>query len=202
LVLAAKGLEYSAIPLDLDNKTSFLEKLSPYRRVPVLKHKGQQIYESSIINEYLEEVFPKTSLMPKDPVQKADVRFWVDFVQVRLVSAYFNLINNEDPAQWPELADRLNKWFRFIDQRAFETLWISGSEMSLADISLYPWIERFISAERYRGASIPEDCVKLKAWINAMQSTQAVLMCAKTEKQYISFFDAYWTPLPSSNVES
>ena len=196
LVLAAKALDYDHVPLDLDRKASFPEKLSPYRHVPVLVHQGRQIFESSIINEYLEEVFGDPPLLPVEPAARADVRFWVDFVQSRLVPAYFNLMNSDDPAHWPELVDRLGNWFRFLEKRAFKNTWISGDHISLADFGLYPWIERFVSAERYRGASIPEDCVALAEWIKVMKALPAVSACAKTEQQYVAFFDRYWRPLP------
>jgi glutathione S-transferase len=199
LVLSAKRLDYEEVPLDLTQKADFPEKLSPYRYVPVLVHDEQRVFESTIINEYLDDVFPARALMPADPVQKAQVRFWVNFVQDRLVSAYFNLMNSNDPSEWPGLKDKLDRWFRFAEDRAFANVWTSGDHMSLADMSLYPWIERFVSAERYRGASIPEDCVKLLAWIDAMRATAAVEDCAKPRQAYVDFFDRYWTPLETSN---
>lgn len=195
LVLSAKGLDYEDVPLDLEQKADFAERLSPYRYVPVLIHEGQRVFESAIINEYLEEAFPVAALMPEDPAQRAEVRFWVNFVHDRLVSAYFNLMNSNDPAQWPALKERLSRWFRFAEARGFADVWISGESISLADMSLYPWIERFVSAERYRGGSIPEDCVKLMAWVDSMRATTAVTDCSKTREQYIVFFDRYWTPL-------
>ena len=199
VVLELKALEHDAVPLDLEHKADFLEKLSPYRHVPVLVHQGHRVFESAIINEYLEEVFPENSLLPSDPAEKADVRFWVDFVHARLVPAYFNLMNSDDPAQWPALNHKLGNWFRLIETRAFRNIWVSGESISLADVSLYPWIERFVSAERYRGGSIPDDCSKLRAWVDAMKATPAVAACAKTERQYIAFFDRYWTPIKESS---
>lgn len=195
LVLAAKGLDYEDALLDLTQKAGFPEKLSPYRHVPVLVHEGQRVYESAVINEYLDEIFPPALLMPESPAEKANVRFWVGFVHDRLVPAYFNLMNSDDRSQWHGLNERLSRWFRFIEARAFKDVWISGNQMSLADMSLYPWIERFISAKRYRGAAIPADCGKLLAWIDTMRATPAVADCAKTQEQYIAFFDRYWTPL-------
>lgn len=195
LVLAAKGLEFKECPLDLENKGDFPEKTSPYRRVPVLVHRGRKIFESAIINEYLDEVFPTVAMMPDDPAQRAQVRFWVDFVHDRLVPAYFQVMNSDEPADWPDLNARLAGWFRFAEARAFEAGWVCGPDLSLADFCLYPWIERFVSVERYRGGAIPEDCVKLSAWIDAMQGTAVVQDCAKTREQYVTFFDHFWRPL-------
>jgi hypothetical protein len=43
--------------------------------VPTLDHDGVPIYESTLINEYLDEVFQDVRLMPADPVERARARF-------------------------------------------------------------------------------------------------------------------------------
>ena len=54
--------------------------LNPNGQVPVLVHNGAVITESTVINEYLDEVFPQTPLVPKDPVARARMRIWNKFV--------------------------------------------------------------------------------------------------------------------------
>lgn len=66
-------------------------------------------------------------------------------------------------------------------------------------MNLYPWIERFVSVERYRGGAIPKDCVKLLGWVEAMRATATVADCAKSREQYVTFFDRYWSPLDSKS---
>src|SRR4029077_17625049 len=46
-------------------------KLNPYGKVPVLDDNGQVIFESCIINEYLEDQYPAHPLMPREPYQRA-----------------------------------------------------------------------------------------------------------------------------------
>jgi glutathione S-transferase len=48
--------------------------------VPVLVHDGAVITESTVINEYLDEVFPEPGLRPLDPVARARMRVWSKFV--------------------------------------------------------------------------------------------------------------------------
>jgi len=54
--------------------------INPNGQVPVLIHDGAVITESTVINEYLDEVFPQTSLRPADPVARANMRIWSKFV--------------------------------------------------------------------------------------------------------------------------
>jgi glutathione S-transferase len=54
--------------------------INPNGQVPVLVHDGSIITESTVINEYLEDVFPDTPLRPEDPVWRAKMRIWNKFV--------------------------------------------------------------------------------------------------------------------------
>ncbi len=67
LCLAEKGLDYESHYVDLHNFEQHSEEfvaMNPNGRVPVLIHEGAVINESTVINEYLEEVFPKVRLAP------------------------------------------------------------------------------------------------------------------------------------------
>ena len=77
--LAEKGLEYTSHMVNLlarEHKTPEYLVLNPNGVVPTLVHDGHVVYESTIINEYLEEKFPQVSLMPKTSQGKARVRKW------------------------------------------------------------------------------------------------------------------------------
>jgi glutathione S-transferase len=54
--------------------------INPNGQVPVLVHDGNIITESTVINEYLEDVFPQIPLRPADPVWRARMRIWSKFV--------------------------------------------------------------------------------------------------------------------------
>lgn len=79
LALAEKGLAWHGHAVDLRGfaqlEPAFLA-LNPAGMVPVLVHAGQVITESMVINEYLDEVFPKLPLRPADPAGRARVRAW------------------------------------------------------------------------------------------------------------------------------
>jgi len=47
--------------------------------VPVLSVNGTSLYESNIVNEYLDEVYDSPKLMPDNPEERALVRSWMAF---------------------------------------------------------------------------------------------------------------------------
>jgi len=61
-------------------RTEYL-KLNPNGVVPTLVHDGQVITDSSVICEYLDEVFPEISLTPKHPAERARMRAWLRFLE-------------------------------------------------------------------------------------------------------------------------
>jgi glutathione S-transferase len=74
LCLAEKGLSWENRFVDLiklEHMTPQYLELNPNGLVPTLVHDGVPIYESTLINEYLDEVFQDVRLMPADPVERA-----------------------------------------------------------------------------------------------------------------------------------
>ena len=79
LTLKEKGLAYRSHFLRLtagEHLTQEYLALNPDGQVPLLIHDGARIAESTIINEYLEDVFPDPPLRPADPVARAGMRRW------------------------------------------------------------------------------------------------------------------------------
>lgn len=84
IALAEKGLEFESCLVDLANKghldPEYL-KLNPNGVVPTLVHDDQPITDSSVIVEYIDEVFAGPSLSAEDPVKRAKVRAWMRFLE-------------------------------------------------------------------------------------------------------------------------
>jgi RNA polymerase-associated protein len=77
IVLFEKGMDFQIIDVDLYNKPEDLAVMNPYNRVPVLVERDLVLYESNIINEYIDERFPHPQLMPADPVMRARARLFL-----------------------------------------------------------------------------------------------------------------------------
>ncbi|CAL5336109.1 unnamed protein product [Camellia sinensis] len=83
IALAEKGIEYEYKEEDLWNKSSLLLEMNPvHKKIPVLIHNGKSVCESLIAVEYIDEVWnEKAPLLPSDPYQKAQARFWANYVE-------------------------------------------------------------------------------------------------------------------------
>ena len=86
IVLYEKGMDFEIIDVDLMNKPEDLAVMNPYNRTPVLVERDLVLYESNIINEYIDERFPHPQLMPADPVMRARARLMLFNMEVELFS--------------------------------------------------------------------------------------------------------------------
>ena len=83
LCLKEKGLDFVSHCVDLlrfeQHQPAFV-KINPNGQVPVLVHNGATITESTVINEYLDDVFPDVPLRPRNLIERAHMRIWSKFV--------------------------------------------------------------------------------------------------------------------------
>ena len=140
--------------------------MNPYGKVPVLVDGDAVVYESAVIDEYLEEKYPEVPLMPKDPFERSRVRIWIDYCNTRLQRAGGNIAHEyEVEKSTAELKQYLETLNREMQGREY----IAG-EYSLADITYIPF---FVRRERYK-AVIGDTLPHLKAWMERLLSRPLV----------------------------
>ena len=90
LVLAEKAVPWENRHIDLkrgDHLTAEFLKINPKGLVPVLVHDGEVIIESTLICEYLDDIFPDPPLKPESALQVARMRLWQKAVDEGLHAA-------------------------------------------------------------------------------------------------------------------
>jgi glutathione S-transferase len=151
VVLAEKNLPYEIVPVDLtkkEQKNAEYLKMNPYGKVPVLTDDNTVLYESLIINEYLEEKYPATSLLPKEPAKKAKARILTDYGMAHFDSPYQKLrmeLMKEAKEQSQPTIDGAKAELKNLLQRFEEELgeqqYLLG-DFSLVDANLIPRFTR------------------------------------------------------------
>ena len=151
VVLAEKNLAYDTVPIDLrkqEQKNPEYLKLNPYGKVPVLTDDSTVLYESLIINEYLDEKYPNPPLMPKDPASRAKARILVDYGMAHFDSAYQKLrveLMKETKEQSQPIIDGaksdLKKLLQRFEDEIGQKPYLMG-DFSLVDADLIPRFTR------------------------------------------------------------
>ncbi len=84
LCFAEKGQTFVSHLMDLSQGAHLTEhylRINPNGVVPSLLHDGQAILDSSVICEYLEEIFPSPALSPATSVGRAQMRAWMRYLE-------------------------------------------------------------------------------------------------------------------------
>jgi RNA polymerase-associated protein len=140
MTLAAKGVTYDHVVVDLDNPPEDLLDLNPYNSVPTLVDRDLVLYDTSVICEYLDERYPQPPLMPVDPLSRARLRLAI----VRIENDWLTLLDDieaggrgADAARKALREDLLKNAGAFKASRFF-----LSPEISLADCALAPLVWR------------------------------------------------------------
>lgn len=89
ICLHEKALDFESVYVDLhkfEQHSQWFTAINPEGQVPVLDHDGAIITHTTVINEYLEDVFPDNPLRPADAVGKARMRYWNKFVDEHVMN--------------------------------------------------------------------------------------------------------------------
>jgi glutathione S-transferase len=109
LTLAEKNLDFVEHKMKLFQndqlKPEYL-KLNPNGVVPTLVDGGAPIIDSSVIMEYLDEVYPEIALGPAEPKQRAQMRAWLRFFEeVPTVAVRFPSYNAAFARHFDKMSD-------------------------------------------------------------------------------------------------
>ncbi|MBR8840365.1 MAG: glutathione S-transferase family protein [Stigonema ocellatum SAG 48.90 = DSM 106950] len=154
-------------------------QISRYGKVPAIKHENNEIYESAIINEYLDEVFPTPPLLPHDPGTRAIARIWIDYANTRFVPAFSKLLRGKDANEQEQGRQELHEALLYIDREGLNKLsgngpyWF-GDTLRRVDLTFYPWFERLPTLEHYRNFILPTNTTHLQKWWNAVRERDSV----------------------------
>lgn len=141
IVLYEKDVECQVIEIDVRKKPPELADLNPYNRVPTMVDRDLVLYESLLINEYLDERLPHPPLMPVDPVSRAKARLML----MRFDRDWYSLlpdIERADKKTSLRARNAIRDGLTVISPVFKDQQFILGEEISLVDCSLAPLLWR------------------------------------------------------------
>jgi len=161
----------------LKNKSKELLERNPYGKVPVLEDERKVLFESCIINEYLDEKYPNPPLQPKDPYIRARGRILVDYFLNYLHEPYWALRGemikkneaDRDPKIIAETRKEVTARLQYLEEALGDKPFFLG-DYSLTDIAMLPRFPRLQQYGVLPSAALPH----LTAWFERMKQRPAV----------------------------
>ncbi|HEY6513888.1 MAG TPA: glutathione S-transferase N-terminal domain-containing protein, partial [Burkholderiaceae bacterium] len=144
-VLFEKGMDFEIRDVDLFAKPEDIALMNPYNEVPILVERDLILYESHIINEYIDERFPHPQLMPGDPVARARVRLFLLNFEKELF-AHVNVLENRGIKPTDKQLERARSQIRDrLTQLApifLKNKYMLGDDFSMLDVAIAPLLWR------------------------------------------------------------
>jgi glutathione S-transferase len=187
IFMAEKGIEIETVQVNLmklEQHSDAYKKINPLGEVPTLQlDDGSCLSQTNAICQYLEDIFPKTPLYGRNPLERAQVESQNHFIQMNGILAGGEAFRNASPnfknralsgphayAQIPELAERglvrIDNLFADLDKHFARQQFLVGDYFSVADITAFCTL----GLTRWVKKAIPSECIHLQRWFDQVSS--------------------------------
>lgn len=145
LVLEEKGIPYQYIEVNPYHKPESLTRLNPRGLVPTLEHDNKPLFESGVINEFLEDAYPEreSSLRSADPHERARQRIFTDYVSTRVIPAFHRFLQFQPGSHEGSIEEKredlLKTLLEWTKEMHPDGPYFGGEEPHLVDFQLAPW---------------------------------------------------------------
>lgn len=188
IALEEKGIKYEYREEDLSNKSPLLLQMNPvHKKVPVLLHNGKPICESLIAVEYIDEVWNgKSPLLPVDPYQRAEARFWVNYVDTKMYESamkFWTTKGEEKKAAREEFLERL----KLLEEQLGDEPYFGGNNFGFVDVALLPLFSFFYTYNLYGNFIDEAQYPKIVAWAKRCTQKESVSKSFPEEEKVKEF---------------
>lgn len=177
IALKEKGIPFERIDIDLAGKPDWFRKISPLGKVPVLRVATDDgevaLFESNVICEYIEEAQGGAKLHPRDLLQRAQHRAWMEFGST-ILSELWGLETTGDPAIFESKRQAVAAKFARVEEALGAGPYFAGKDFSLVDAVFAPIFRYFDVFDQLAELSVFAETPKLQAWRTELAKRESV----------------------------
>jgi glutathione S-transferase len=162
ITLKHKQVDYEITYIDLADPPDWFLELSPLKKVPVLKVDDDVLFESAVINEFIDET-TGGELQPKDTLARAKNRAWIEFASNMLGNLYMMKMS-KDEQSYNKYRETLIDQLHRVEQRLGNGPWFNGADFSLADTAFAPLFKQNSVAQNRLSIIDAATMPKVDAW--------------------------------------
>ena len=174
LVLFEKGMDFEVRDVDLFNKPPEILAMNPYGQVPILVERELILFESNIINEYIDERFPHPQLMPADPLMRARTRLLLFTCEKELfvhVSTLENDVSENAHANHEHARTQIREYLTALAPHFQKNRFMLGDDFTMLDVALSPLLWRL----DYYGIELPRTASPILTYAERIFSRPAYI---------------------------
>lgn len=162
ITLRHKQVDFDITFVDLADPPDWFLEISPLQKVPVLQVDGEILFESAVINEYLDEI-TGGELQPAEPLARARNRAWVEFASDMLGNLY-RMKMSKDEDRYRKYRAILQDQLLRVEQRLGDGPWFDGEKFSLCDTAFAPFFRQDCVFDGKLSVIEPRATPKAAAW--------------------------------------
>ena len=163
-------------------RSAEIDVMKPYGEVPILIERDLTLYQSTIINEYIDERFPHPQLMPADPIMRARARLFI-YTFERELFTFVRVLENRDETEKRKAVARaqIREQLVQLSPVLSKNKFLMGDDFTMLDITIAPLLWRL----GYYGIEMPKTAAPLlkyaetifgrNAFIDAMTPSEKVM---------------------------
>ncbi|MFC3908057.1 glutathione S-transferase family protein [Legionella dresdenensis] len=173
IVINENNIPCERIYVDIRNKPDWFLKLSPLGKVPLLKVNDTLIFESSVINEFLDEI-STSKLYPSDPVKRAYNKSWIEWGSTLIFDAYKMTLATDD-ISFEQQRTIVDKKLAILENEISLQPFFNGKDFSMVDIAYAPLFKRFDMLSQQYDVHLLENYPKLRKWSENILTRESVV---------------------------
>ena len=172
IILLEKGIDFDITYIDLKQPPDWFLAISPFGKVPVLRCGDIVLFESAVINEYIDETHPP-DLHPVDPLLRAQNRAWIEFGSGLNMDIHGVMVAT-DADKFTTKCDAVKKELARVEAQLGAGPYLNGDPFSLADAAYAPTLMRLQLIKKHFGLDLMEELPKLQAWAEILTGRDSV----------------------------
>lgn len=179
IVLKEKAIAFERVDIDLAAKPDWFLAISPLGKVPLLKIGDDVLFESSVIVEYLDEIFdPK--LHPSAPLTKARHRGWMEFGSSILADIWV-VETTSDRQAFDAKLKVLREKFERIETALEDGSFFAGSNFCIVDAVFAPVFRYFDVFDAIADLGLFRELPKVTLWRAALARRPSVISAVRDD---------------------
>jgi len=172
IVLREKQVEFTIRYIDLRDKPQWFLDISPTGKVPLLLVDDKVLFESTAINEYLDDTCPPT-LHPIDPILRARNRAWVEIAN-QISTSQFGFTMAKEESGYRENLEKISPLLNRLEQQLDRGPFFNGTEFALIDAVFAPFFTRQQMLESWFGIGLIDPFPKVNDYGNFLLARDSV----------------------------
>ncbi|AAF71799.1 F3F9.13 [Arabidopsis thaliana] len=188
IALREKGVEFEYREENLRDKSPLLLQMNPvHKKIPVLIHNGKPVCESMNVVQYIDEVWSdKNPILPSDPYQRAQARFWVDFVDTKLFEPADKIWQTKGEEQETAKKEYIEA-LKILETELGDKPYFGGDTFGFVDIAMTGYYSWFEASEKLANFSIEPECPTLMASAKRCLQRESVVQSLHDSEKILAF---------------